>query len=196
MAQVTKPYVFTNQTTADAGQVNQDFDTLYTLVDGNIDGTNIKDASIGTADLANGAVTPIKTEGLPYAQDLFSNGFVLNGGLTVTKDGTQLNQVNVTAGTVYILQPDGTSKRYSVASTNFRTATASNTYNLDFQPDGTWFWNVGHSTQTGYINIAAVTSDASSNVNVVTQNPAAYNVTLPGNGIGGGGLNSPYTWIG
>jgi hypothetical protein len=179
VAQVTKPYTFQNQTIADAGQVNQNFDTLYTLVNGNIDSANIKDGGITTNDLANEAVTPAKTEGLPYAQDLFSNSFILSG-LSVTKDGTIQNQVNVTAGVVYVKQADGTLRRFAPTATNFRTSTPNNTYYLDFQPDGTWWWNTGHSTQANYINVATVTSDASGNVATVAQNTSAYNVTLPG----------------
>jgi hypothetical protein len=177
--QVTKPYTFQNQTIADAGQVNQNFDALFNAINGNLDSANIKAGGITTTNLANEAVTPAKTEGIPYAQDLFSNGFILNG-LTVTKDGSIQNQVNVTAGVVYVKQADGTLRRFAPTATNFRTSTPNNTYYLDFQPDGTWWWNTGHSQQANYINVATVTSDASANVATVTQNQSAYNVTLPG----------------
>jgi hypothetical protein len=176
---VTKPYTFSNQTTADANQVNQDFDTLYQVVNGGLDSANIAPGGVATLNLADEAVTPAKTRGLPYAHDLFSNGFILNG-LTVTQDGTQLNQVNVTAGVVYVKQADGTLRRFAPTATNFRTSTPNNTYYLDFQPDGTWWWNTGHSQQANYINVATVTSDASANVATVTQNTAAYNTQLPG----------------
>lgn len=198
MAQVTKPYTFQNQTTADAGQVNQNFDTLYTLVNGNIDNTNIKANSITTSNLANEAVTPAKTEGIPYAQDMFSNGFILNG-LTVTKDGSIPNQVDVTAGIVYIKQADGSLRRFAPTATNFRTSTPSNTYYLDFQPDGTWWWNTGHSQQANYINVATVTSDASSNVATVTQNQQSYQISLFANAKGPislqSGFNSTEYWL-
>jgi hypothetical protein len=177
--QVTKPYTFVNQTTADAGQVNQNFDTLYTLVNGNLDSANIKPGGIAAINLANESVTPAKTEGLPYASDLFSNSFIVNG-LAVTKDGSILNQVNVTAGVVYVKQADGSLRRFAPTATNFRTSTPNNTYYLDFQPDGTWWWNTGHSQQPNSIYVATVTSDASSNVATVIQNTAAYNAQLPG----------------
>lgn len=183
MPQVTKPYTFQNQTIADAGQVNQDFDTLYTLVNGNLDSANIKAGGITTTNLATEAVTPAKTEGIPYAQDMFSGGFIYSG-LTVTKDGTIQNQVDVTAGIVYVKQSDGSLRRFAPTATNFRTSTPNNTYYLDFQPDGTWWWNTGHSTQANYINVATVTSDASGNVATVTQNSAAYQVTLMGGATG------------
>lgn len=177
MALVSKGYSFVNGTTADATQVNQDLDTLYTLVNGLIDSANLNTNAVATANIQTEAVTPTKTEGIPYAVDVFGNSFVFSG-LTVTKDGTNLNQVNVTAGVVYIKQTSGDIRRFVVPATNYRTASASATYYLDFNPDGTWSWTTGHSIQTGYLNVATVTSDGSSNVNVVTQNNASYNVTL------------------
>lgn len=41
MGLVVKPFTFVNGTIADATEVNPDFDTLYTLVNGNIDSANI-----------------------------------------------------------------------------------------------------------------------------------------------------------
>jgi hypothetical protein len=176
VAQVTKPYIFANQTTADATQVNADFDTLYNLVNGNLDDTNIKDGSLSTA-IATEGVSQIQTKGVVYTQDLFGSGCILSG-LAVTKDGTNANKINVTAGVVYIKQADGSLRRFAPSAVSFTTTTPNNTYNLDFQPDGTWFWGVGHSTQANYINVATVTSDASSNVNVITTNPNAYTNVL------------------
>lgn len=183
MPLVTKPYNFVNQTTSDAGQVDQDFDTLYTLVNGGLDNANFKVGGITSNNLASGAVTPVKTEGLPFAHHLFGNGFIFSG-VAVTKDGTQLNQIDVTAGVVYVKQADGTYKEYEPTATTWRTSTATNTYYLDFQPDGTFWWNTGHSQQSGYIPVATVTSDASSNVNVLTPNTNATAVTLLGGAIG------------
>lgn len=179
MPKINKPYTFASQTTASSSQVNQDLDTLYNLVNGGLDQDNLKAGGVATTNLADNAVTPSKTEGVPYAQDILSAGY---SGLTVTKDGTQLNQVNVASGIVYIQQADGTLKRYAPSATNFRVATANNTYYLDFQPDGTWWWNTGHTQQANYINVATVTSDASSNVNVVTQNSQPF-------GVSGGNTN-------
>lgn len=42
MSTVNKPYNFANGTPADANQVNSDFDTLYNLVNGNLDQSNFK----------------------------------------------------------------------------------------------------------------------------------------------------------
>lgn len=46
MSIITKPYTFTASTTIVSAQVNSNFDTLYTEVNGNLDNTNIK-ASAG-----------------------------------------------------------------------------------------------------------------------------------------------------
>jgi hypothetical protein len=42
---VVKPYTFSNNTVASATEVNSDFDTLYTLANGNIDNANVKSAA-------------------------------------------------------------------------------------------------------------------------------------------------------
>jgi hypothetical protein len=170
------PYIFTNQTTADATQVDQNFTTLYNLVNGNLDDTNMKANSLSNA-IATEGVSQTQTKGVVYTQDLFGSGCILSG-LAVTKDGTNANKINVTAGVVYIKQADGSLRRFAPAAVSFTTTTPNNTYNLDFQPDGTWFWGVGHSTQANYINVATVTSDGSSNVNVITTNPNAYTNVL------------------
>lgn len=43
---VTKPYTFVNGTVADADQVNSDFDTVYTLVNGNLSAPNLATHSV------------------------------------------------------------------------------------------------------------------------------------------------------
>lgn len=168
MTQYVIPYTFQNQTTADASQVDQNFSAIQSVVNGNIDDGNIKPGSI-TQSIATEGVTPSQTKGIPYAADLFAGSFVMSG-LSVTKDGTNANQVDVTSGVVYIKQSDNSLRRFNVAATNFRTALNNYTYYLDFNPDGTWSWNTAHSTQSNYLNVATVTSDASANVSTVTQN--------------------------
>jgi hypothetical protein len=55
MALINKPYTFTNGAgnAADGTQVNADFDTIYSLVNGNLEGVNMKDATITLAKLAS-----------------------------------------------------------------------------------------------------------------------------------------------
>jgi hypothetical protein len=177
VAQVTMPYIFTNQTTADATQVDQNFTTLYNLVNGNLDDTNMKAGSLSSA-IATEGVSQTQTKGVVYTQDVFGSSGCILSGLSVTKDGSNPKQIDVTSGVVYIKQSDGSLRRFAPIGTSFTVTTPNNTYNLDFQPDGTWFWGVGHSTQPNYINVATVTSDGSSNVNVITPNPNAYTNVL------------------
>jgi hypothetical protein len=60
MGLVTKPHTFTASTTALSSQVNANFDTLYTLVNGNIEAANIASGAVGEAELAASAVTNAK----------------------------------------------------------------------------------------------------------------------------------------
>lgn len=179
MPDIVYPNTFTNGETADASQVDANFSAISNVVNGFIDATNLASGSVTSAKIAAGAVTPSLTEGLPYAQDLFAQGFVLSG-LVASKDGTTASQLDVTSGVSYLVQSDGSVKRYAPSAATFATASASATYYLDFQPDGTWSFHTGHSTQTGYLTIATVTTDASSNIATVTDTrPYAGVVQLP-----------------
>jgi hypothetical protein len=60
MGLVTKPHTFTASTTALSSEVNANFDTLYTLVNGNIEAANIASGAVGEAELAASAVTNAK----------------------------------------------------------------------------------------------------------------------------------------
>lgn len=177
MPLVTKGYTFSLGQTADPTQVNQDLDTLYTLVNGDLDSQNLAVGAVATANVANEAVTAAKTEGVAYSVDMLGNSCVFSG-LTVTKDGSTASQVDVTAGVAYVKQSDGSLRRLNVAATNFRTTSASATYYLDLNPDGTWSFTTGHSSQANYLNVATVTSDASANVSTVTQNTTSQTITL------------------
>lgn len=181
MPQVSKGFTFTNGTTADATQVNADLDTLFNLVNGGMDTTNFLPKGIGTDAIADGAVTPAKTEGLPYSSDLFGSSFIVSG-LTVTKYAA--NEINVSAGTAYMKQADATVRQESITTTTLTTTSPSATYYLDLNPDGTWSFTTGHSSVSGYLNIATVTTDSSGNVNVITQNNDSYKVTVLGGAVG------------
>lgn len=56
MGLVSKPYTFVNNTTAVGTEVNSDFDTLYTLVNGNLDSDNLAAGAVGTTEIADDAV--------------------------------------------------------------------------------------------------------------------------------------------
>lgn len=104
---------------------------------------------------------------LSFEPDQFTAGFILSG-LVATKDGVTATQLDVTAGTAYILQADGTTRQRKLASFNETTATPSTTYYLDFNPDGTVSWGTSHSGQANYLPICQVTTDGSGNILAVT----------------------------
>jgi len=62
MAIVVKPYTFTNGTAADATEVNAVLDTLYTLVNGNLDTDNLAENSVDTAELVADSVNFTKID--------------------------------------------------------------------------------------------------------------------------------------
>jgi len=100
----------------------------------------------------------------PVVSDVFGSTSVVLSGAVATKDATTATQLDVTAAILYFASGD----RISFPSATFATATASTTYYLDYNPDGTTSWGTAHSTQTGYVPIAQVTTDASGNVSAVT----------------------------
>lgn len=70
MGLVTKPYTFTNGAgnVIDADQVNDDLDTLYSLVNGNIDSDNLAANSVGSSEIIEGTwTTPTLLAGVTSA---------------------------------------------------------------------------------------------------------------------------------
>lgn len=107
------------------------------------------------------------------AKDLYTP-FVVTG-IATSKDGTNAKQLNVTAGTAFLKQSDGTLRRRdtSASTTNqFLTATPSTTYYLFLKNDGTWQWGTSASGPTNSLPIAQATTDASGNINVVSDQRA------------------------
>ena len=110
---------------------------------------------------------------LLFGPDLLAP-FVLSGGVC-TKDGGNPKQLDVTQCVYYAKQATDSVantiyKRTVIASiTNqFLTVTASTTYFLDYNPDGTTSWGTAHSAVANYVPICSVTTDGSGNINVVT----------------------------
>lgn len=100
--------------------------------------------------------------------------FVYSGGVCTIHGGAP-KQLDVTTCVYYVTQADGTLRRRSVSATNFLTVTASTTYFLDYNADGTTSWGTSHSGAT-HVTIASVTTDGSGNINVITDTrPTAVN---------------------
>ncbi|MDE1904950.1 MAG: hypothetical protein KGH75_00685 [Rhodospirillales bacterium] len=124
-----------------------------------------------------------------FEQDLFT-AFVLSG-LVCTKDGTTANQLDVTAGTAFLLQADNTLRRRAQAASiggQFTTSALSTTYYLDLNPDGTWSFATSHSGVSNYLAICHLTTDGSGNISTVTD---ARTLTTSLFTSGAGAINFP-----
>ncbi|SRR5260221_615274 len=95
------------------------------------------------------------------------SAFVLVGGVGTIHGGLP-KQMDVTACTYYALQADNTLRRRVVNATFFTTVTASATYFLDYNADGSTSWATTHSGAANYLTIASVTTDGSGNISVIT----------------------------
>ncbi len=96
------------------------------------------------------------------------NPFVIVGGVGTIHGGLP-KQMDVTQCVYYANQPtDGSKRRRIVNATNFTTVTASTTYFLDYNADGTTSWATSHSGDANRVPIASVTTDGSGNIAVIT----------------------------
>ncbi len=106
-----------------------------------------------------------------FGPDLLGAGFVIVGGVGTIHGGLP-KQMDVTQCFYVAFQstgnPAGTFRRFIVNATNFTTVTASTTYFLDYNADGTTSWATSHSGVANYIPIASVTTDGSGNISVIT----------------------------
>lgn len=62
MATVTKPYTFAGGTTILASEVNSNFDTIISAINGGLDGDNLANSSVDTDELVDGAVDNSKVD--------------------------------------------------------------------------------------------------------------------------------------
>lgn len=76
------PYSFTNNTTAEAAEVNSNFTAVKNFADGLATGTNIDSSAITTAKIANGAVTAAK-----LADTAVTAGSYTSADITVDAQG-------------------------------------------------------------------------------------------------------------
>jgi hypothetical protein len=106
-------------------------------------------------------------EALQSITNAFASAFVLSGGVCTIHGGLP-KQLDVTACAYYALQADNSLRARQVNATNFTTVTASTTYFLDYNPDGSTSWATSHSGMANFLPIASVTTDGSGNISVIT----------------------------
>lgn len=99
--------------------------------------------------------------------DLIAGGFILSG-LTAWKDGTTATQLDVAAGSAYVVMSDGTAALISCPSSTQTTSAPSSTYHLYLQPDGTWYWDTLNSPATNSVAICTVTTDGAGAISAVS----------------------------
>ncbi len=136
-----------------------------------------------TAANANNIETQYDEATQSFERNLFTP-FVLSGGIGTIHGGLP-KQMDVTACTYYPVQvADGTLRKRVVNATNFTTVTASTTYFLDYNSDGTTSWATTHSADVNALTIASVTTDGSGNISVITDTrPTVINLFVAAVGL-------------
>lgn len=129
-----------------------------------IDAANLDNLETQYTEASNSIIT-----------DLYK-GFVI--GLVPTKASTPANQLNVSAGTIYLQSTqDSTLRRFPISAFSKTTATASTTYYLAFNyiagsigvaPSVNTHWSTTAPTETNHYTVAQVTTDSSGNISGVT----------------------------
>lgn len=100
MATITKPFTFVDATTANAADVNQNFDEIYDEFNGNISSDNLADGAVTTAKIADAAVTIAKLSGIDmtdYTPTL--TGMSIGNG-TMTASYLSIGKLTIDIGTI------------------------------------------------------------------------------------------------
>lgn len=194
---VTKPTTFVNGTIADASQVNANYDTLYTLVNGNIDNANVKAA----AGIVFSKLDSATVVGVTDAQVLTSKTLtapVINGTVTgtYTLGGTPtINSPTITSASLTSPTITGTPTAAGALWTNLGTASAAvihgGTFNgtiggtVPAAGKFTTLWATGKTTMNDDLTLdtgAAVCLDGGVN-NCIYYNPTALYFDVGGSTV-------------
>ena len=140
MGRISKPYRFSTGV-IDPDRLNADFDTIYTLVNGGLDGSNIAEGGI-EADNLNDSISPDVRWSETFRNYVVSDLVVTDSGLDCV----------VTAGIAYI-----SGNRVTPSSSGHTVADDATTY-CDLSSDGTFSWNSNASPLDGYLRLWKIVS--------------------------------------
>jgi hypothetical protein len=142
MGIISKPYNFTTGV-VNPDEANANFDTLFTLVNGELDGSNIADGAIDDDNL-NTSISPVKRWGETFRDYVVSDLTVTNVGLDCA----------VLAGIAYV-----SGERIESVGSGHTVQDETTTY-CDLSSDGTFSWNSNASPLSGYLRLAKIVSTA------------------------------------
>lgn len=91
MGTIVKPYTFTGGTPALASEVNSNFDTIVTAINGNLDAANLANNAVGENELQDNAVATNKIAGLAVTEAKIGAAAVTN---------TKLGLLSVATGNI------------------------------------------------------------------------------------------------
>lgn len=98
MGVITKPYTFANGNVADGTQVNANFDTIYTLVNGALDAANLAADAVGSSEIDDGSVTHAK-----LAADAVETAEIKDAMVTAAKLAADLNTKALLSGHLHTI---------------------------------------------------------------------------------------------
>ena len=125
----------------DPDKLNANFDALYTLVDGELDGANIAEGAID-ADNLNASISPLVRWSETFRNYVVSDLTVINDGL----------DCSVLPGIAYV-----SGERVTPAGSGHTVQDETTTY-CDLSSDETFSWNSNASPLPGYLRLAKVVS--------------------------------------
>ena len=136
MSTISKPFTFTTGIIS-ATEMNDNFDTVYTEVNGNLDGANIKDGGITNAEL-DPSVSSVTRYDENFQDHVLSGFGCTDAGLIAT----------VAIGTAYVK-----GVRVVTTAASSKTLVNGETFYCDVSSTGTYTWTASTSTSANSIRL-------------------------------------------